>query len=267
MTAELLYAHLPRDLLGTVKVKPLLVATLDHAEAGHMAMKALNIVVIGFLLCATDRFATSIYKCKTPRGVTFSEKPCAPDAEKIETKRSAPRQSFAAPSGKPLQMVAIEKFEEFGMFSTTDIIERVGRPAASYTHGDTEHWLYPNAIRQSDRGRYCPELLLRDDQKFQTNWAPEDVMKKSVAVARGFANWTQPSEVKEKRAGFLKDTAVVGKRKAGVVAKLGQPDGKRVYNGKEIWEYEKVRMASNKPDTVIIYIEFDGDVVTSSVGN
>ena len=164
-------------------------------------------------------------------------------------------------------MVAIEKFEEFGMFSTAEIIERVGSPAASYTHGDTEHWLYPNAVKQSERGRQCPELLLRDGQKFQTNWLPEDVMKKSVAVARGFGNWTQPNEVKEKRSGFLADTAVVGKRKAGVVAKLGQPDGKRVFNGKEIWEYEKVRMAPNKPDTVIIYIEFDGDVVTSSVGN
>ena len=229
-------------------------------------MKTLILISIAFLVFAMDGFATSMYRCKTPRGVTFSDKPCAPDAEKLQIKRSVPRQSFAAPSGAPLQRVEVEKFETFGMFSTQEIIDRVGHPAASYTHTDTEHWLYPNSVKESERGRLCPELLLRDGTKFQTNWLPEDIMKKSVAVAKGFANWTQPTEVKEKRF-RASDTGVVGKRKAGVIAKFGQPDGKRVYNGKELWEYEKVRLSSNDPETVIIYLEFEGDVVTSSVGN
>lgn len=229
-------------------------------------MKTIDLLIIALLLVASDAAATSIFKCKTPGGVTFSEKPCSPEAVKLHYKRSETRESFAAPSGAWLPTVDIAPFEGFGMITTEEIIERVGRPAASYTHRETEHWLYPNAVRQSESGRHCPELLLEDGQKFQTNWLPEDVMRKSVAAAKRFAGWTQPTEIKEKTFD-ASDTAVVGNRKAGIVRKFGQPDGKRVYNGREIWEYDRVRMAANNPETLTIFLEFDGDVVTSAVGN
>ena len=65
----------------------------------------------------------------------------------------------------------------------------------------------------------------------------------------------------------MKDTGVVGKTKADVIEKLGQPDVKKVFNGKEIWVYRKVKMAADKPETISIYLTLEDGKVTESVGN
>ena len=230
-------------------------------------MDVSKLLVIGCLLAATQGYATSIYRCDTSGGVIFSEKPCAPDAIAIKTKSpQALRNSPAGRPGGPLPSVDFQKFNTLGVQSTEKIIAVVGRPAASYLHGDIEHWLYPNAIRRSELGSHCPEILLVDGKSFQIDWLPEPVMKKSVAIAGGFADWSPPTEIKEKSFD-LADAEVAGSEKANIISSLGQPDAKRVFNGSEIWEYEKVRLAQDKADTVTIFLEFDGDFVTTSAEN
>jgi hypothetical protein len=230
-------------------------------------MNILRLFAIGLLFGAADGLATAIYRCNSPDGVTFSERPCGAHAVQVKAETSAPAStSHAARPGEFLSLIDSAKFGALGVRSASAIIAVVGRPTATYRHGGTEHWLYPNAIRRSELGAHAPEILLKDGKSFQINWLPEDVMHKAVAIAKGFANWAPPEEIREK--GFsLSDPMLVGTKKSSIIKALGQPDGKRVSNGNEIWEYQKVRLALDKPETVTIYLEFDGDVVTNSVGN
>ena len=54
---------------------------------------------------------------------------------------------------------------------------------------------------------------------------------------------------------------------SNVVSKPGQPDAKRVFNGREIWEYKEVQFAANSPEILTTYLTFEGDIVASSAGN
>ena len=117
-----------------------------------------------------------------------------------------------------------------------------------------------------DGQRTCPELLIEDGQMFQITWLPEAVMKKSIVAAQAIAGWERPGPVKDK-AFLVSDTDIEGERKATVVRRLGQPDAKKVFNGREIWEYERVKLAAGSADTLTIFVEFEGDIVASSVGN
>jgi hypothetical protein len=40
-----------------------------------------------------------------------------------------------------------------------------------------------------------------------------------------------------------------------------------VFNGREVWEYKEVQFAANNPQTLTIYLTFEGDIVASSAGN
>jgi outer membrane protein assembly factor BamE (lipoprotein component of BamABCDE complex) len=91
-------------------------------------------------------------------------------------------------------------------------------------------------------------------------------MKRSVQVARGLADWDQPDSTREKSFS-VGDTVVMGQSKSQVVGKLGQPDAKRVFDGREVWEYRDVQFAASNPQTLTIYLTFDGDIVASSAGN
>ena len=253
---------------GKAKVEAFTVATTFDARVEHGHVDLSKLLAIGCLLAATQGYATSIYRCNTPGGVIFSEKSCAPGAFAIKTKssRTTLRNSPAGRPGGPLPSVDFQKFSTLGVQSTEKIIAVVGRPAASYMHGDIEHWLYPNAVRRSELGSHCPEVLLVGGKSFQIAWLPEPVMKKSVAIASGFADWSPPTEIKEKPFD-LADAEVAGSEKANIISSLGQPDAKRVFNGNEIWEYEKVRLAPDKAETVTIFMEFDGEFVTTSAEN
>ena len=77
---------------------------------------------------------------------------------------------------------------------------------------------------------------------------------------------TEPSSIR-KKSFSVGDTVVVGKSKSQVVSKLGQPDIKRVFNGRELWEYQDVQFAADNPETLNIYLTFEGDIVASSAGN
>ena len=224
-------------------------------------MRKETLLALGLLVVVNAASAGSIYKCNTAQGVVFSQTPCAPDAVRLKTgkKRAGHFANGRAPVDAAL-------FDEIGAESAKVIIETVGRPAASYTHDGTEHWLYPNAVKESDGQRVSPELLLENGRHFQTSWIPEDVMKDSVVVAKELLDWNQPSSPREKSF-FVGDTVVMGRSKSQVLGKLGEPDAKRVHKGREVWEYRDVRFSAGNPETLTIYLTFDGDIVASSAGS
>lgn len=227
-------------------------------------MRNETLLALGLLIACTPVFAGSIYKCNTKEGVVFSQTPCAPDAVKLQTGKK--RTAASAINGHDAGSIDAKLFDEIGAKSAQVIIDTVGPPAARYTHDGTEHWLYPNAVDLRDDQRVSPELLLENGTHFQTSWIPEDVMQDAVEVARGLANWQQPATPRPKSF-TVGDTVVMGNSKSQVVGRLGEPDAKRVYRGREVWEYRDVPFAANNPRSLTIFLTFDGDIVTSSGGN
>jgi hypothetical protein len=227
-----------------------------------------------FLLLAVPGICgAAIYRCDTADGVVFSQVPCAKQGVQVRVTKPAtaqePSQAAAAVSAEPdhgAQWIDVGKFEHLAGSTPEVIVRQVGKPAASYLHDGIEHWLYPNAIKVLDNKRHCPELLLHAGASPQINWVPEGIMQKSVTIAEGFAGWKQPSKVIVKPF-IVADTGVQGQSKSIVLRKLGEPDEKRVFNGREVWEYQKVRLVREKPKTVTVYLEFDGDLVVSAAGN
>lgn len=217
--------------------------------------------------------AGSIYKCETDEGVVFSQTACAPDAIKLKSGRSPssqPANNGQEHNNDQPQPAAeggnAEVFREIGAETADVVIARVGPPAARYIHDGTEHWLYPNYTKTDDGVAVCPELLLEDGRAFQITWHPQDVMQKSAKVARALEGWTEPTTTKQKKF-TLVDTDVRGDGKSKIVSKFGQPDRKKIFNGQEIWEYEKVQFAQGNSDTLTIYLTFEGDTVVESAGN
>lgn len=230
------------------------------------------IFAAGLLLVAADAGA-AIYKCNTPDGVEFSQSPCAKNAVRIDRAKSktpataadaAPAADTAAP---PANLIEIGEVGSLGHGTKAEIVALLGEPAATYNKGRTEYWLYANAVRDLDEPeRVFAEILVEDGRMFQINWLPEDVMRRSIESARGFAGWKPPASGGEKRFSVA-DTDVVGKSKREVTARFGEPDVKKVHAGAEWWEYHQVPLTPESPQTLTIYLEFDGDVVTNSVGN
>ncbi len=230
----------------------------------------MRILIFSILVCVLacpSAMAKSIYKCKTASGILLSDKPCGKAAEQLSKKESSGHSSATSQqSGPPRSAIDIEVLDGLVAASPEETIEQIGPPAASYTHRGTEHWLYPNAVREEGGRRTCPELLFEDGRRYQITWLPEAIMQQSVIAANRFRGW-KPSGPVQQKPYSIAQAAVVGESKSTVNRKMGQPDTKRVYNGRELWEYEQVRYDSGNADTVTIFLEFEGDTVSSSVGN
>lgn len=236
-------------------------------------MKRLMFLTALCLTVTPAAFAATIYKCTTDEGVIFSQTACAPDAVKLKSSVSARSQSSnngQAPSNGQTQPAAeggdAGVFDGLGAETADVIIDRVGPPVARYVHEGTEHWLYPNYSEVHDGRTVCPELLLENGRLFQTNWHPQDVLKKSAKVARELEGWTEPTTVRRKNF-YAVGTDVRGKNKSNIVSDWGQPDGKKIFNGQEIWEYKKVQIAQGNPQMLTLYLTFEGDTVVESAGN
>lgn len=225
------------------------------------------LLALGLLIAANPAFAGSIYKCNTQEGVVFSQSPCAPDAVKLKSGTAqTSSQSADARVAPAAGSIDVRSFDEVGGEDAETIIATVGQPAARYTHDGTDRWLYPNTVKIDDGRRLSPELLLENGKHFQTTWMPEDVMKRSVKVAKRLESWRQPESVRDKVIP-LAETAVKGQSKSQVVGKLGQPDAKRIFDGREIWEYRKVKLSAESPTNLTVYLTFDGSIVAESAAN
>lgn len=154
------------------------------------------------------------------------------------------------------------------LFSKTtpeQVRELVGEPDGRYFDGDNEYWLYDVVVWEEDGQKKCPEVLFRKGKFGQINYLTEAIMKKSVAIAKSIADFEPAKEIKTKEF-ILKDTAVVGKTRAEIAAALGRPDIKKIFQGREVWVYKKVRKAADQEAEISIYIEFDGEKCMASNG-
>ena len=225
------------------------------------------LLALGLLIAASPAVAGSIYKCNTQEGVVFSQTPCAPDAVKLQSGTAQTSSQSADAQGAPAaNRIDVGLFDEVGGEDAETIVATVGHPAARYTHDGTDRWLYPNTVKIEDGRRLSPELLLENGKHFQTTWILEDVMRRSVEVAKRLADWRQPESVRDK-VFSLAETAVKGQSKSQVVGKFGQPDAKRVFDGREIWEYRKVKFSTESPSRLTVFLTFDGSIVSQSVVN
>lgn len=212
--------------------------------------------------------AQTMYQCKTPGGVMFSDKPCGEDAKKLTLRGSSGATSAGPAPVAELPPVPFEKFRYLPN-DPEKVLEIVGPPTASFTHRGTEHWLYPNVERINDEGILThPELLVDpEDGVFQQNYLPADMMKRAVRAAAAIGDWQRSGPVQTKPFYATTSGIANGDRKTAVVVRLGQPDAKKVFNGNEWWEYEQVRMSPENPQLLTLFLEFDGDVLISSAGN
>jgi Domain of unknown function (DUF4124) len=222
-------------------------------------------LALACVLIPADAFAGAIYKCKTSEGVVFSQSPCAKDAVRIDRQASAaPVANADNPLPESTDLIAIGGSS--GLGTTEEIIARLGQPAAQYTLDGEDYWYYPNAVRDLEGEHVFAEMRIRSGRLRQITWLPEDVMRQSVASARRFAGWQQPAHIAAKSF-TVADTDVVGNSKNDITAKFGQPDAKKLFNGREVWEYRQVHITPESPQTMTIYLEFDADTVVASTGN
>jgi hypothetical protein len=144
----------------------------------------------------------------------------------------------------------------------------LGPPNGRYFHDENEYWLYDNYLKEDDDGVYFPEFIIKNGKSFQVNWVPTDRLAKSLEITAGFKDFRPPDVIKKKDF-FVTDTRgmEVGKTKADVIATLGEPDYKWVFNAKEIWDYLFVPFSKDDGKIYRLYFEFDGDKVTQSYGN
>lgn len=229
-------------------------------------MRKVILLALGLLVSGGPALAGSIYKCTTDQGVVFSQSPCAPDAVQLQKKKRVGQSTRSDGGSASAGEIDAALFEEIGAASAGRIVATVGEPAAKYTHDGREYWLYPNAVREKDGRRTSPELIVENRKHLQTNWLAEDVMMKSVEAAQSIDGWSQPGGTRPKSFS-VGDTMVMGRSKSEVVGKLGEPDAKRVFDGQEVWEYREVQMAADTPQTLTIYLTFEGDIVARSAGN
>lgn len=212
--------------------------------------------------------AQSVYKCKTAQGVVYSQSPCGDDAEKRTVAvPSAPGSSDAA-SGPVGPFVELTRDERFMVGGSAEKIRQVwGPPAARYRKGNEERWFYPNRGVVENGVRQCIELHVDGDTAYQITYLSEAAMTKSVPIARRIGDWRPPSPMPTRRFYAVGGGDPRGMSKSAVVARFGEPDLKKIFNGIEVWEYHDIPMSQDNPQTLTLFIEFDGDRVSQTIGN
>ena len=227
-------------------------------------MDKVLLLALACVLIPADALAGAIYKCTTSEGVVFSQSPCAKDAVRIDREAVAAAEKARESSPESGDLIAIGG--SAGLGTTEEIIARLGQPAAQYSLDGEDYWFFPNAVKALEGEREFAEMRIRSGRLRQITWLPEDVMRQSVESAQRFAGWQQPARISAKTF-TVADTDVVGNSRNDITAKFGQPDAKKLFNGREVWEYRQVRITPESPQTMTIYLEFDADTVVASTGN
>lgn len=119
-----------------------------------------------------------VYHCKTDKGEVYSQSPCEP--QHIEVLYSSP----IRPDSKT-GLLDTQLFDTLAPATPAiTVLKLLGSPAARYHEEQTEHWLYPNAVKTIDSKRHNPEILVRNDQSLQVNWLPEATMQQALTQAQ-----------------------------------------------------------------------------------
>lgn len=219
------------------------------------------------LLFFTSTADAAVYKCKTAQGTVYSQSPCAANAEQVRIKdeSAASKNPRTAPvESAPTADIDLERNWPN---TTQEALALLGKPQGLYYEADhDEYWLYAVGCKLDEGVRKCPELRVVAERITQINWHPEATMQKAIRVAAGFGDWT-PKRLDADKTFTFADVPPVGSARAAVVAKLGEPDYKRVFQGIEVWEYHKVRVSREDSSRLTLFLEFDGDRISQSIGN
>ena len=221
---------------------------------------------LAFALWPAIGLSTQVYKCETASGVVYSAQPCADDAQVVNVRSRSTGGAAARPTAVNQPPIDTEKFDNLADLDAEAVLSEIGLPAGLYYNNDLEYWFYPNACRDEGR-RECVLLLVKDDRPVQINWLGEQEMQQSAEIARSFGGWRPPEQVRDKTYSITGLGDLRGLSKTTLVARVGQPDVKRVFNGVEIWEYRQVRMQPGASERLTMYVEFDGSEVVNSSAN
>lgn len=233
-------------------------------RTGAHILHAFTVSLACALACAPAD-AQTVYRCKTERGVIYSQKPCGDDAER--------REMGPAKNAGVEEKAEPEEFTDLGEEAWTkatgaveDVLSRLGAPDARYRVEGSEYWLYDSVGRIQNDQKQLIELLIVDGKAAQVNWLSEEVMRNTVAVAREIGDWEPPAGPRTK-VFYVTGHDIRGLSKSALLGRFGQPSVKKIFNGIEVWEYREVPMSASDPRKLSLFVEFDGDVVRQSMGN
>src|SRR5690606_5991417 len=136
-----------------------------------------------------------------------------------------------------------------------DVLTRLGAPTARYRVGEAEYWLYDRVGRLQNGERQMIELLVVEGRASQVNWLSEEVMRKTIVVAREISDWEPPTAPRSKYF-YATGEDIRGLSRAALVARFGQPDAKKIFNGIEVWEFRDVPTSAENPARRTLFIEF-----------
>lgn len=199
-----------------------------------------------------------------------------PPPSPLEQKAPAPNPPPPAPAEQPAQTPVPEpavmgtptpeNLKWLGGKTPEQVLRQAGPPEAKCADGEGEFWFYRTVVKEDEGKELCPAVRFTQGKVHQSNLYPKDVMEKNIAAAKAIGDWKPSGQPREKAISF-QDGPQVGATKEEALAKLGEPDGKRIFNGLEIWDYFKVPFKPGDEKTYTLFIEWDDGKVKQTIGN
>ncbi|MCK6473406.1 MAG: hypothetical protein L6R28_16805 [Planctomycetes bacterium] len=179
-----------------------------------------------------------------------------------------PAQAEPPAQSEPLVMgtPTPENLKWLGGKTPEQVLKQAGPPEAKCFDGDGEFWFYRTVVKEDDGKQLCPAVLFRKGKVQQSNLYPKDVMEKNIEVAKAIGDWKPSGKPREKAISF-QDSPPPGSTKEAALAKVGEPDAKRIFNGVEFWDYYKVPFKPGDEKTYTLFIEWEDGKVKQTVGN
>lgn len=159
-----------------------------------------------------------------------------------------------------------ENLKWLGGKTPEQVLKQAGPPEGKCADGDGEFWFYRTVVKEDEGRQLCPAVLFRKGKVQQSNLYPKDVMEKNIEVAKAIGDWKPSGQPRAKAISF-QDSPKPGATKEEAVAMLGEPDGKRIFNGMEIWDYYKVPFKPGDEKTYTLFIEWVDGKVKQTIGN
>lgn len=139
---------------------------------------------------------------------------------------------------RPLQAAGI--FESVAFKNEEEVLELLGEPDAAFEQGGRISWYYSKPAFNRQGKPVCPELQFMEDEARMVIMWPPDKMKKQIALVRRLK--AEGAQASKGPATFTFSDSFkylgVGTPQATVREDLGEPDSKKIVEGREEWNYD-----------------------------